>query len=59
MIARALILETYSKQRDLGQTLEDHRCHLWLQERVKYSECSCSPFFGYWHEDFPFNESPR
>ena len=37
MIAHALRLEAYSEQRDLGQTAEDHRCHLWHQERVKYS----------------------
>jgi hypothetical protein len=52
MIAHALRLEAYSEQRDLGQTVEDHRSHLWRHERVKYSGCDCSPFFGYWNEEF-------
>lgn len=44
MMAHAWGLETYSKQRVLGQTLEDYRCYIWRQERVKYSGCGCSPF---------------
>jgi hypothetical protein len=43
MMTHASRLETYSRQRDLGQTLEDHRCYVWRQEKVKYSGCGCSP----------------
>jgi hypothetical protein len=52
MIAHALRLESYSKQRDLGQALDDPRSQLRWHERVKYSGCNFSPFFGYWNEEF-------